>query len=242
MPFNKVTFESQALHGAVDYLISVPDGDGPFPTLYLHHGLGDLLEAGRDRTNIEDFLQGKDLIVVLPYAHTSWGANDPRDELAWETFLGEELIAEVDLHFPTIKEPSGRTQSGFSMGGYVAMMLAFRHAERFSRVYPIAGSYAFGHELRPDRPARSEFMMAVAPPDGPYDLFRLAEERAKDANPLQIRFEVGLQDHLLDVNRRFHARLTETGVEHAYAEFEGEGHRWSFVSNRLSEIIAFAMG
>ena len=149
-----------------------------------------------------------------------------------------EVVDFVDANFPTIASREGRGQAGFSMGGYGAMMLGMKNPDRFSVICTNAGSFAFGHALRPDRPERSAFMQAVAPPGGKYDLWELAGQCATGVASPAVRFDVGTGDHLLDVNRRFHALLEELGMCHEYEEVEGQ-HKWIYVNRQLPATLKF---
>jgi len=210
-----------------------------YPVVYFHHGLGDTYEAVARKTAIVRLATERGLSVVMPDAGESWFCNDPREGgFPWEDHLAVEIVDFIDARFPTIAAREGRAQSGFSMGGYGAMLFALLHPDRFAAVAARAGSYAFGHELRPDRPERSEFMQAVAPPGRRYDLFRLAERLTRTDVQPAIRFDVGLDDHLLEINRRFHRRLDEVGLAHEYRETEG-AHRWTWVDEHLPETLDF---
>jgi putative tributyrin esterase len=42
-----------------------------------------------------------------------------------------------------------------------------------------------------------------------------------------LRIDCGMEDGLLDVNRRFHAHRDVLGIPHEYEAFPG-GHRWDY--------------
>ncbi|HYW80408.1 MAG TPA: hypothetical protein VE890_12565, partial [Thermoguttaceae bacterium] len=90
-----------------------------------------------------------------------------------------------------------------------------------------------------DRPERNALMQAVAPPGGVYDLWVLAEKLAMGCPAMAIRFDVGENDHLLEINRCFHDRLEELGIAHQYEEVEG-GHQWVYVNRQLPKTLQFA--
>jgi len=61
-----------------------------------------------------------------------------------------------------------------------------------------------------------------------------------------ISFDCGVDDKLIDHNRRFHAHLDALGIDHHYAEHAG-GHTWDYrphihpvASYTASEIAAMA--
>jgi len=211
-----------------------------FPVVYLQHGLGDDQNTPWERTHLLPLAEEHPLIIVTSDAKSSWFVNDERSsKLLWEDFFAFELPEYIENNFPAAKSGNSRGQCGFSMGGYGAMMLALKHPDRFSAVSTHSGSFLFGHEYRKDRPERAEFMSAVAPPGGDYDLFRLTAEAGKTGRLIpDIRFDVGDKDHLLEQNRRFHAHLEQYQVLHDYKENKGS-HLWSYVDQHIDESLAF---
>lgn len=241
MQAKTVEFASTLFSRNVRFNIIVPDrGQERYPVLYLQHGTGDTYATFCERTDIEQYADDYDLIIVMPDTEVSWSCNDVRPGgVAWEDHLVGELVDYVDTNYPTIATRESRGQAGFSMGGYGAMMLGMKNADRFSLISAHAGSFAFGHELRPDRPQRSAFMQAVAPPGGKYDLWELAPKLAENGPDVMIRFDVGVDDHLLDYNRRFDVLLEELGIPHLYEEVPG-GHQWVYVNRQLPVTLQFA--
>ena len=240
MPFDKRIIESEALGSDNDITVFVPDVERErFATVYLYHGLGDDNTTPWERTGLYGLAEEHELIIVTADAGRGWFCNDGRGERAvrWEDYFAFELPAYIEENYPAAPAGSARGLCGFSMGGYGAMMLAMRHPGRFAAVSAHSGSFSFGHEYRADRPERTAFMKAVAPPGGDYDLFRLAGELGAGAVP-SIRFDIGRGDHLLDHNRSFHARLDECGIEHRYTENGGE-HSWSYVGEHLHDSLDF---
>ena len=242
MPLHTVTFESKCIGRETSFQVFVPGGDNDrrYPAVYVHHGLGDTYEGFTSRTNIEIYAQENGLIAVMPDAGRSWYANDPDDGCLWEDHLAIEIVELVDEQFPTISRRDARALTGFSMGGYGAMILALLHPDRFSSTASLAGSMFFGHELRKDRPERTEMMLRVAPPGGRYDLFTLAEKlaaRSENDPPIpNIRVNIGIEDHLLKANRQWHDHLVKLGIPHDFMEVYG-GHKWSYVESQLAEVM-----
>ena len=244
MAVETVEFESEALGGRARMKVLVPQTPkAAYPAVYIQHGLGDTYETFFAWTDLERYARDVELILVTPDGGEGWFCNDPREGgPQWEDHIAGEVVDYVEATFPTIASREGRAMAGFSMGGYGAMMLALKHPERFAAVCTQAGSFAFGHELRPDRPERSAFMQAVAPPGGAYDLFVITERLAAVGGPeMAVRFEVGTGDHLLDANRRFHAHLDALGMAHEYEEVDG-GHEWGYVNRRLPTTLSFLAG
>lgn len=244
MAVETIELQSQALRGPVKMNVLVPEaGRTRYPVVYVLHGLGDTFATYFANTDLEAFAADHEMIIVTPEGDAGWYCNDPRERgMAWEDHVAREVVDHVDAAYPTIARRDGRAMAGFSMGGYGAMMLALKHVDRFAAVCAQAGSFAFGHQLRPDRPERSAFMRAVAPPGGSYDVFTITERLASAGRTaLAIRFVVGRADHLLQINRAFHAHLTGLGIAHEYEEVEG-GHQWCTVNRQLPAALAYLAG
>lgn len=234
-----VHFRSAALGREVALQLYRPPGEGPFRSVYLLHGLGNSFESFAERTRLRSLAQKRRLLLVMPEAQQSWYCDDPREGgLPWERHLARELPDWIDANYPTIRDRRGRGVAGFSMGGYGAFLFAMRHAEQYAATFSVSGSMTFGHAYRPDRPERTPFMAAVAPPGGPYDLFRLAEQLVGPGPSVRLRFCVGLDDHLLGANREFHAHLESLGLDHTYEELPGD-HSWHFVDAQLPKVLDF---
>lgn len=238
--------ESKKLDRSNNVKLCVPDtGKELYPVVYLQHGLGDDEQVPWERTNLEAYAAELELIVVTADAEASWFVNDEREGgesnggCYWEDYFVFELPAYIEENFPAAASASGRGQCGFSMGGYGAMMYTLLHPDRFAAAAVHSGSFIFGHEYRKDRPERAEFMAAVAPPGGRYDLFALCESDSslRQRQPA-IRFNVGDRDHLLDQNRKFHACLEENQIEHDYIENKGS-HHWAYVEENLLDSLRF---
>ncbi len=236
----KRTLVSEKLGCNNNIQVWVPDtGKEQYPTVYLQHGLGDDEQVPWKRTGLAEYAREYELIIVTADAERSWFVNDRRDGSLWEDYFTYELPSYIEENFPAAPKAESRGQCGFSMGGYGAMMYTLLHTERFSAVSTHSGSFTFGHEFREDRPERTEFMKAVAPPGGRYDIFALLENYPGfRQNVPAIRFDVGNRDHLLGQNRRFHAYLEENGIKHSYAENTGS-HLWSYVDEQLHKSLRF---
>jgi S-formylglutathione hydrolase FrmB len=240
MSFYQRTIESSSLDMDIDICIQVPDFDEKFPVVYFQHGLGDNQTTPWERSRLLPLAEEHALIVVTADAKESWFVNDERTKsMLWENFFVFELPEYIESNFPAAPARESRGQCGFSMGGYGAMLYGLKHPDRFAAVSTHCGSFVFGHEYRKDRPGRAQFMKAVAPPGGEYDLFRLADElHSLSVSAPVIRMDIGRNDRLLEQNRRFHAHLNKNGITHSYMENSGS-HQWSYVDQHLSESLEF---
>jgi len=233
---------ANALNKMTSAMVILPEGKpGPFPVFYLLHGLSDDHSVWVRRTSIERYVEGLPLIVVMPDGGRSFytDAKD-RPRFAYETHFVRDLIGFVDGTLQTIPMREGRVIGGLSMGGYGAMKLALKHPDLFCAA--VSHSGAVGLASRPlggDEEWVREWVPVFGenPQGGPEDVFALAE-RADRATLPALRIDCGVDDFLVEDNRRFHRHLESLGIPHEYAEFPG-GHSWDYWDLHVQEAIAF---
>ena len=238
MAFCDVRFRGVSIEKQTGMYVILPDGEGPFPVLYLLHGLSDDYTIWHRRTSIERYVEAQGLIVVMPDGHRSFYCNDPRPGgLAYEDHIVTDVVGFVERTFPAIPDRGARAIAGLSMGGYGAIMLALRHPDVFSVACSHSGAMRFAHEPIEQRPEVQALADALDPPEK-YDCFRLAEQ-LKERGPLPaIRFDCGTEDDLLEWNREFHAHLDAVGIDHRYREYRG-AHTWDYWDRHILHTLAF---
>jgi putative tributyrin esterase len=252
MDFTDVHFRAATLAKMSGMYLLLPEGPGPFPVLYLLHGLSDNHTGWLRRTSIERYMDKVPMIVVMPDGHRSFYVNDSRPGgNPYEDHIVKDVIGFVDRAFHTIPDRRARAVAGLSMGGYGAMMLALRHPDVFSVACSHSGALAAFHTPRKELPLLQE--LAAGVPAGKYDCFALAMKlkgpRAKGtrgkapagkraAGDLAIRFDCGDTDFLLEDSRAFHAHLDLLGIEHTYEEFPGD-HNWGYWDVHIQDTVRF---
>ncbi len=235
-----VHFFAESLDKQTAMNVILPEGDGPFPVLYLLHGLSDDYTIWLRRTSIERHVKDMPLIIVMPDGHRSWYCNDPRPEgLAYEDHIVRDVVGFVERTFPAAAGRGPRAIAGLSMGGYGAMMLAMRHPETFSVACSHSGALGFlcsRFEPPEDRP--DILGLAATLPHNNYDCFLLAERLAGRPEQLSLRMDCGTEDFLIEHNRLFHEHLQRLGIEHVYREYPGE-HEWSYWDEHIVDTLQF---
>lgn len=237
------TFDSKVIGAKVSYHAFVPEVVGHtgarLPVLYWLHGtqggvsgilplarfFGDAMEAGRVPPMIVVFVNG------LP--RRLWAdAKDGSSPV--ETVFITEVLPDVDRSFRTIASREGRILEGFSMGGYGAARLGFKHADLFAGVSILAGGPfdldLLGPRARRNPELREQLLRDVC--GGDWDYFRaispltIAQAAAPvlRAKRMAVRQAIGATDDTRDLNRRFHERMVELNIVHDYAEIRGVGH------------------
>lgn len=260
------TFDSAAVGSKVSYHIYTPavcerEPQRRFPVIYWLHGSGGgiagipkvaahfdaAIEAGRTPPCYVVFVNG------LPEGmYVDW--KDGSAPL--ESILVKELVPHIDATFRTIATPAGRLIEGFSMGGYGAARLGFKHPDIFHAV-SLLGSGPLQPELtqtpRAGRQRAAEILQRVYGGDQEYfrtvSPRRLAEQNASVlAAGSLIRQVCGDQDETFANNRSFHEHLERLKIPHAWIILEGVDHdplrtlsalgdaNWTFYQNAFGQI------
>jgi putative tributyrin esterase len=232
----------------VSILLPEAGHQGPFPVLYLLHGIGDDHTDWIRRTRIEQYCAELPLMVVMPT--TPWQSfyvDSPVTGLQAASAIAVDLVDYIDARFQTVAQASQRAVCGLSMGGYGALHLALRFPERFGTAISLSGALTCFH-VESDRPAEpnspEDRLRALARriygaelQSKAGDLFALAESLPAAKRPA-LRIDCGTDDFLLAANRQFHAHLERIGYEHEYAEYPG-GHTWDYWDAHVVDALRF---
>lgn len=241
MAFLDYHYFSQALGKQTAAYVLLPEtGIGPFPVLYLLHGLSDNHTIWLRRTSIERYAANLPLIVVMPDGGRGFYA-DAAEGAAYGKAIGEELVDRIDKTFPTLATRDGRVIAGLSMGGYGAARLAMAYPERFRAAHSLSGAMGFGHkDPNWDDARMPEFKRIVGDnyKGGPCDLYALAETNQAAGTLPKLRIDCGTEDFLLEDNRAFAAFLAEKGIPHEYEEFPG-AHTWEYWDTHIQDALKF---
>lgn len=243
MAYCELKYFSKALQKATAAHIILPETPqpGPYPTLYLLHGLSDDSTAWTRWTSIERYVRALPLIVVMPDSGRGFYC-DAEQGFAYETAILRDLIGYVDTMYQTKATRDGRVVAGLSMGGYGAAKFALKFPEMFCGAVSLSGAMGFGHrpfDVVSGQPWHLEFARVAGenPVGGPNDLYALAKELQAAQRPA-LKIDCGTEDFLIEDNRAFHAYLTEIGFPHTYVENPG-AHDWSYWDTHIQSALAF---
>ena len=226
-------------------MVILPEGKpGPFPAFYLLHGLSDDHTVWVRRTSIERYVEHLPLIVVMPNGERGFYTDSKSNpKAAFETNLLRDLIGFVDNTFQTIPKRAGRVIGGLSMGGYGAVKIALKHPDLFCAAVSHSGALAFASRpfSKDDEWGREWIpVFGKNPQGGSEDIFALIERADRNSLPA-LRIDCGIDDFLIEDNRRLHQHLENLGIPHEYQEFPGE-HNWAYWDEHVQEAIAFFAG
>ena len=235
-------FESKAVGGRVSYHLYRPaaydqEPQRRFPVVYWLHGSGgglpgvaplakrfdDAIEAGAAPACLIVFVNGLPSGMYVDWKDGSTPV---------ESMIVKDLVPHIDATWRTIATREGRMLDGFSMGGYGAARLGFKHANLFRAVSimgagpmqedllqaPRAGARRAEEVLRTVYGNDPAFFLAVSPR-------RMAEEHAATLRSGSlIRMVIGDRDNTLDNNKAFHEHLERLKIPHSWRVVPGVGH------------------
>ena len=202
---------------------------------FQRRGVAAAVNKLRDEGKVGDF------IIVAPAGENSFYLNS-KNGVRYEDAIIKDLIPYIEKTYRAIGSPAGRAIQGISMGGFGALMLAFKHPEMFSSV--TTHSAALFEELPKPTGAdrRSQFMLRLIgnifgdPPDDEFfqtnNPMHLGEVNAAaiKKSGIKIYFDCGEQDRygFQDSNKVMDARLTKAGLTHEFHLFPGN-HGWEYM-------------
>ena len=246
------TFKSQLVGGEVSYLVYLPpdyetNATRRYPVVYWLHGYGGSQRGGTVFVKPLDAAiragRAPAMIVVLVNGiAASFYCDSPNGQRPVDGVIITELIPHVDQTYRTIAAREARAVEGFSMGGYGAAHLGFKHPGIFGLVSIMSGALTDSVEWGPLKP----------PQGGRRKMMLNAEKRYFEGNDLatvirsnadairgktKVRIAVGSEDSLRPNNQAMHEFLGQLKIEHGYELVPGVGHDPRLVYGKLGERV-----
>jgi len=243
---------SEALGKELKFAIQLPppyqtDTKRRYPVLYFLHGMnGNEREFERRGvaaaiSKLRDDGKIGEFIIVSPAGENSFYLN-AKNGVRYEDAIIKDLIPYIEKTYRVIGTPAARSIQGISMGGWGALLLAFKHPEMFSSVTTHCAALIpeLPHPQPGDR--RGQFILQLVgrmfgdPPDEDY--FRAANPvfvveqnlAAIKKSGIKIYFDCGEQDRyqFQDSNKLFDEKLTKLGLAHEFHLYPGN-HGWEYM-------------
>jgi endo-1,4-beta-xylanase len=229
------TFRSTAMGRDVGYNLYLPPPYAAeplrrFPVVYHLHGRTDSESTHlyNLRLLVEAVRAGAVPPCICVYAYagrlsffTDWKNGPVKSET-----VVLELVRHIDANFRTKAEREHRGLIGWSMGGWGALKLAFRHPELFSAAASLSGGFLTIQEMREIAGGTYENTFGSDPDycaaNSPLTLAVSRAPLVRDR--LRLSLAVGDEDFLIEPNRRMHRWLDDLKLAHDYRELPGLGH------------------
>lgn len=226
------TYYSQLMARDIGYNIYLPpdynENGEKFPVSYHLHGW-----TGNESSEVwamEKIYKGKQEITVFP---NNSPVIEKYEKLPVEFMFINELMPHIEREYKTISAHSGRSISGFSMGGGMAFNYAIKYPELFSSVTAYAGTYHhYYHKgsgtVGTDPKKASELYADMMKEERYFDegniLCLIRQNAKKIRGSLDINMHIGTADILFCDNEILHLYLDSLHIPHKYNIFEGAGH------------------
>jgi S-formylglutathione hydrolase FrmB len=247
-----IQFKSSLIGKTLPYNAVLPNGYANsfkrYPVLFLLHGLFGNYNDWVTRTNLVDYANKYDVIVVTPEGGDAWytdSATVPADK--FETYIVSELVPDVDTRFRTIKDRRARGIAGLSMGGYGALKLGLKYREQFAFAGSMSG--ALDPAVRSDKSPgfawdilRTSITQVFGPENSTtrrdndlHSLYRNLAANQVAALPY-LYFDCGTEDGFIDTNRSFAQILLDRKIPHEFRQLPG-GHNWGYWDQQVQEVL-----
>lgn len=250
MALISIDFKSEALkrNTCVNVILPIERFAGPYPTLYLLHGLTDNYNGWLSYTRIRKWAEESGLAVVMPSGENSFYMDIlVKDGCLGDfgEYVGRELVEVTRKTFPLSKKREDTFLAGLSMGGFGTCRNALKYSDTFGKAAILSGALHFY-----EYPA--EWVNTQGNTIGEVKNFGdLEQTRQTDRNPRYLMemlqkdpdksfpaFYVacGLQDELLEANRSIAQALKEAGADVTYEEGPGY-HDWDFWDEYIQHVL-----
>jgi len=175
------------------------------------------------------------MILAMP-SDGLWGDGSaylPHHNLDFEKWICEDVPDAVRGNIPSALESSTTFIAGLSMGGFGALRMGAKYAEKFKAIAAHSASTSLDQmNVFVEEPL--EGYKQTNPMD--EDVWLTMKKNQKQLPP--IRFDCGKDDPLIKHNRKLHQRLKAANIDHQYEEFDG-GHEWSYWEKHLTDTLLF---
>ena len=239
-----ITVKTPNLQGRGDMCVFVPEidyGKKDLPIYILLHGVYGSAwvwawKGGAHHTARRLMQSGEiePAIVAMP-SDGLWGdgsAYFSHHHKKFDQWIVEDVPLAIQENVEGVESTAPLCIGGLSMGGYGALMLGARFADKFqaisghSSITCLEQMTQFVEEPLTDYTAEAEI------PD-------VIEAMAKNKDRLPpLRFDCGIGDKLIEANRLLHRQLEEQDIPHIYQEFEG-AHEWSYWEKHVEKTFRF---
>ena len=256
------TFRSESLGSDVRYAVSLPpsydrEPSRRYPVVIFLHGLFND-ERDWEKRGVEARLaqaraagSAGEFIVAMPFGANSFYLNG-KDGTRYEDAVVKDFIPFVDKTFRTTGDARHRAIQGISMGGFGALVIAFKHPDLFTAVAAHSSAVFDALPTPPSSPSdqRGAYRYQIAsrifgaPPDAEFfaanNPLGVGAANASRIRSLKIYFDVGTEDRygFVTGNQRLHEVLEKAQVPHEYHAVPGD-HGWTFLLDRAEPAFRF---
>lgn len=133
-----INFRSNALNMPVMLDVLLPEDCKECKTLYLLHGDGGDRESFLLRTRIAEYVEGKQIAVVMPSGNNKFFINNVNGK-AYQDFVVQELISQMETWFCVSRKPEDRFIAGAGTAGFGALLAAVDYPDMYHTAFAYNG-------------------------------------------------------------------------------------------------------
>ena len=217
----------------------------PFKTLYLLHGIFGNYMDWISCTRIQRWAEEKDLAVIMPSGENHFYVDCNANGERFGEFIGKELPTKMRELFPLSDKREDTFIGGLSMGGYGAIVNGLKYNDTFGYIAGLSNALIL-EDIVSDVPEITKMVFGSgyvrtifgdAAVGSENDYYTLAERFEKSEKQMpQIYMCCGLDDELLEKNRKYAAFLEAKGFSITYEEGPGN-HEWDFWDSYIKKVI-----
>jgi putative tributyrin esterase len=249
---------SPALQKMKRFVVMLPmnyDSTRRYPVLYLLHGWGGGSLDWSTKTRLHSYATTAQILIVMPRAENSWYVNSATNAtIRYEDYIAQDLPIHVSTRFPAA-DTNRQAIAGLSMGGFGAVMLAFKYPQK----YRLSGSFSGALTMPRDLGIREGLNRAAGRNNSDFILLSLLDAFGKAGNLARSENDIftllgryantdsatkarlpnrlpyfyittGIQDPLRTIvsgNRELRDSLYSANIRYEYHESPG-GHDWAY--------------
>lgn len=234
------------------------DQSAKYSVVYMLHGYGDNWKSWNGNylhanSKIQS-LEGRglsEMIYVFPCGFTTYYCNFYNGKYDYMDMFTQELIPYIDRTYRTIADKDHRSITGYSMGGFGAMVLPLKHPELFNSSAPLSMSFRtdeqymaesqsgwdgqwgkiFGGVGKSGQERLTEYYKAHCP------LYQFNSEHQAELSTVNWFFTCGDdEEQLLIANDALHVMMRDNSYAHEFRVGNG-GHKSSYWMDALEEVL-----
>lgn len=218
--------------------INSASGESKYKCLYLLHGLSDDHTIWLRRTAIERYACEHGICVVMPFANRSFYA-DMKYGGAYYSYVSEELPKIMKEFFNISDKREDTYIAGLSMGGYGALKIALRNAERYCTAIALSPVANIHSSLFLDTKIPIYGEEQDIPEDD--DLYKLVKKKETSPVKPRIYHSIGTADFMYDDNERLHEIISKLDYGYTYKAVPNRVHSWDLWDEEIKNALDWAL-
>jgi S-formylglutathione hydrolase FrmB len=232
------SYYSRALGREQPYTLLTPatwNRTEPLPVVFLLHGRDFGHDSWARYTRLARYAAGMRVVFVCPQGDNGWYTNGIRG-MRYEDDLTDDCVSAVRQRLPLQPPGTAWAIGGASMGGYGAVKIALKRPDLFHTAFSLSGALERTRMPKEDAifgdPERDA---AFRQQENPFALAEMALCKMPVDRP-RLFVDCGLDDRLLEGNRRFRDHLGFIGYPVDYTERPGR-HTWPYFDRALKALL-----